>query len=95
MEKRVAKGCKEGDIPGDRTAKIELMTANKKLNDLETSCKFLGEKYDALMTNIHDFKKHNKLSHERIDGGIADVHRARNDIMIYDNQLRLDASEQL
>ena len=41
---------------------MELMTANKRLNDLETSCKFLAEKYDALMTSIHDLKKHNKLS---------------------------------
>ena len=41
---------------------MELITANKRLNDLETSCKFLAEKYDALMTSIHDLKKHNKLS---------------------------------
>ena len=72
--------------------KMELMTVNKTLNDLETSCKFLAEKYDALMTSIHDLKKHNKLSDERIDGVIADVNGARNDT--YDNQLRLDASEQ-
>ena len=71
---------------------MELMTANKKLSDLETSSTFPAEKCDALMTSIHDLKKHNKLSDEPIDGVIADVNRARNDIC--DNQLRLDASEQ-
>ena len=53
---------------------------------------FLAEKYDALMTSIHNLKKHTKLSDERVDGMIADVNHARNGI--YDNQLRLDASEQ-
>ena len=40
---------------------MELITANKRLNDLETSCKFLAEKYDALMTSIHDLKKQQAL----------------------------------
>ena len=56
---------------------MELMTANEKLNGLETSCEFLAEKCDALMTIL---KKHNKLSDERIDSVIADVNRARNEV---------------
>ena len=79
METRIAKACKEGDIISlaIELLKMELMTANEKLNGLETSCEFLAEKCDALMTIL---KKHNKLSDERIDSVIADVNRARNEV---------------
>ena len=36
--------------------------------NLETSHKFLAEKYDALLVGIQEQKKHNKDLSDRIDG---------------------------
>ena len=36
--------------------------------NLETSHKFLAEKYDALLVGIQEQKKHKKDSSDRIDG---------------------------
>lgn len=72
--------------------KADLAAMNKKMNDLETSQKFLAEKYDILLVGIQEQKKQNKDSSDRMDGINTEVKYARNDI--YDIQLRLDASEQ-
>lgn len=72
--------------------KADLAAMNKKMNDLDTSQKFLAEKYDTLLIGIQEQKKHNKDSSDRIHGINTEVGCVRNDI--YDIQLRLDANEQ-
>lgn len=47
--------------------KTDLEAINKKINDLETSQKFLAEKYDALLIGIQEQKKNNKDSSDRTD----------------------------
>lgn len=71
--------------------KADLAAMNKKMNDLETSQKFLAEKHDTFLIGIQE-QKNNKDSSDRIDGINTEVGYARNDI--YDIQLRLHANEQ-
>lgn len=40
--------------------KADLVAMNKKTNDLETSEKFLAQKYDTLLIGIQEQKKHNR-----------------------------------
>lgn len=57
-----------GEISGMiQPLKADLGAINKKMNDLETSQKFLAEKYDALLIGIQEQKKHNKDSSDWID----------------------------
>ena len=71
--------------------KADLAAMNKKMNDLETSQKFLAEKYDTLRW-YSGAKKHNKDSNDQIEGIDTEIGYARNDI--YDIQLHLNVNEQ-
>ena len=58
--------------------KADLADMNKKVDDLETSHKFLAEKYDTLLVGIQEQKKHIKDLSDRIDGINTEVGYARN-----------------
>ena len=46
--------------------RAELLGLSKRMDEIETSCKFLSSKYDTLLSTTQDLKKHNHSIDQRV-----------------------------